>query len=87
MYFPWRGRANGNTRDESGPDVLLSFKGERAGVLFDDGVARQSESLPGSLANFLGGEKWIENTVAHRQRNTGSVVAHGNADELAFTAG
>ena len=48
-------------------------------VLFDDAV-NGGQSQPGSLAQFLGGKKRLEDILAHFLAHTFAVVAHGQQD-------
>jgi hypothetical protein len=55
-------------------------------VLFGNDIARNRQSLPGSLSYFLGSEEWIKNPGLNGGGNTDAVILDSNLDKFAILA-
>ena len=74
------------THAKSGALAHFRFESESAAVLFDDDGAGEGEALAGTFADFLGGEKRIEDFAAHAFGNSGAAILHGDDDAIAILA-
>src|SRR5690349_407618 len=73
--------------DEGGAVAGLGFEFELAAEFFDDGGAGDGEALAGAAADFLGGEKWLEDAVADFFGDAGAGVGDADFDPRLRLAG